>query len=159
MPITRRSPAFLCILLALLTVSTPPILAHSEQKTALTADEIAVERAVLDYVEGVYEANPDLILRSVHPDLAKFGFGRSKDGTYKNYPMTREGLVSLATTWNADGDQIPADAPKKVELFEVLDKIATAKATAVWGIDYFHLVKYEGGWKIVQVIWQSAPEP
>ena len=159
MPSQRFFLALFCLSMTLTFTPTSPAHGHSEPKTAWTDDELAVQRAVLDYVEGVYEANPDRILRSVHPDLAKFGFGRTKDGTYQRYPMTRQGLVDLATSWNAKGDQVPADAPKDVELFEVLDKIATAKATAVWGIDYFHLVKYEDGWKIVQVIWQSAPEP
>ena len=39
-----------------------------------SADRAAVERAALDYVEGVYEVKPELIERSVHPDLAKVGF-------------------------------------------------------------------------------------
>ena len=39
------------------------------------ADErAAVKRAVLDYVEGVYNVDPDRIERSVHTELAKRGF-------------------------------------------------------------------------------------
>ena len=30
---------------------------------------------------------------------------------------------------------------------------ASAKLTADWGVDYFHLAKYEGKWKIVHVLW------
>ena len=38
------------------------------------ADTKGVEAAVLDYVEGVYDADVERIKRSVHPELAKFGF-------------------------------------------------------------------------------------
>jgi len=39
-------------------------------------DRQGVERAVLDYVEAVEQGKPELIERSVHPDLAKVGFSR-----------------------------------------------------------------------------------
>ena len=122
-------------------------------------DRAGVEAAVLDYVEGVYEADPDRIRRSVHPDLKKFGFARrSPDQDYRIIPMTFEQLVKLAATYNADGARIPADAPKKIEILDVLDQTAAAKLTASWGIDYFHLAKYDDRWQIVQVLWQSVSD-
>ena len=47
--------------------------------------------------------------------------------------------------------------PKKITVFEVLDKIATAKVEAKWGIDYFHLAKINDKWMIVNVLWQDYP--
>lgn len=127
--------------------------------TATEKDRKGVEMAVLDYVEGVYEADADRIRRSVHENLHKFGFARrsSKDD-YRVIPMTFEGLVDLATTWNADGTEIPEDAPKKIEVLDVQDQTASAKLTADWGTDYFHLAKYDGRWMIVQVLWQSQAQ-
>ena len=123
-----------------------------------SADRKAVKRAVLDYVEGVYEVKPEYIERSVHKDLAKVGFGRrSADADYRTIPMTQEQLVSLAASYNADG-HIAADAPKKVEVFDVLDQTASVKLSASWGIDYMHLAKYDGKWKIIHVLWQTYPE-
>ncbi|MEM7352905.1 MAG: nuclear transport factor 2 family protein [Acidobacteriota bacterium] len=121
-------------------------------------DEAAVRAAVLDYVEGVYDVDPSRIERSVHPELAKRGFGRDKETKgYYEVPMTFEGLVRLAAGYNKDG-HIPQDAPKEVILYEVLDKTASVKLVAEWGIDYMHLAKYEGQWKIVNVLWQAHPE-
>lgn len=119
----------------------------------------AVQRACLDYVEGVYEIKPELIERGVHPELKKYGYWRGGDNNeYRGTAMTFEQLRELAKNYNKDG-RIPADAPKKVTVFDVLDKTASAKLVAHWGIDYFHLVKEEGNWKILQVVWQSAPKP
>ena len=123
------------------------------------ADREGVERAVLDYVEGVYEVKPELIERSVHPDLKKFGFARRSSGDeYRVIPMTFEQLVELAATYNKDGSGVPAGSPKKIEVLDVLNQTASAKLTAAWGVDYFHLAKYDGKWKIVHVLWQSIDD-
>jgi Putative lumazine-binding len=39
----------------------------------------------------------------------------------------------------------------------VLDKTAAAKIVAFWGIDYMQLAKYDGQWKIVNILWQAHP--
>ena len=50
------------------------------------------------------------------------------------------------------------DTPFEVTVFEVMDKTASAKVVALWGMDYFHLVKGEdGNWMIYNVVWQSLP--
>ncbi len=122
------------------------------------ADKKAVKRAVLDYVEGVYEVKPDLIEKSVHENLAKVGFARrSAADAYMTIPMTYEQLVKLAVEYNASG-KIGDDAPKEVEVLDLLNQTASVKLTASWGIDYMHLAKYDGKWKIIQVLWQTHPE-
>ena len=123
-----------------------------------TTEHQAVERACLDYVEGIYQVQPERIAQSVHPELRKTGFGRWGEQTeYQSYPMTYDELYALAGTWNKDGSKAGPDAPRKVEILDVLDQTATAKLTAAWGIDYFHLAKYEGRWKIINVLWQTHP--
>ena len=118
----------------------------------------AVTRAVLDYCEAFYEAKPELLERSVHPELTKLGYWRqSAEDEYQEARMSFEQAVALAKRWNADGGQLPEDAPKKVEILDVMDQTASAKLTAHWGVDYFHLARYEGKWMIIQVLWQSHP--
>jgi Putative lumazine-binding len=117
----------------------------------------AVRQAVLDYVEGVYNVDPSRIERSVHPDLNKLGFWRQMDKQgYASGKMTFAGLVGVAKNWNKDG-KLPANAPKEITIFDVQDQTASAKLVAQWGIDYFHLAKYDGKWKIINVLWQSPP--
>jgi hypothetical protein len=123
------------------------------------ADREAVRQAVLDYVEGIYNVEPARIERSVHPDLAKLGFSRRQTETaYRpGSKMTFAQLVEIAKTYNREG-KLPKDAPKEIVIYEVLDQTATVKLTAVWGIDYMHLAKFDGQWKIVNVMWQSHPK-
>jgi hypothetical protein len=122
------------------------------------AEREAVKQAVLDYVEGIYEVNPARIERSVHPELAKRGFFVKKGETaYSSDVMTFQQLVELAGNYNKAG-RVPKNAPKEVVVFDVSDQTASAKLTAVWGIDYIHLAKYDGKWKFVNVLWQTPPK-
>ncbi|HYG08444.1 MAG TPA: nuclear transport factor 2 family protein [Pyrinomonadaceae bacterium] len=123
------------------------------------AEREAVRQAVLDYVEGIYTVDASRIERSVHPELAKRGFFVKKGETaYSSGVMTFQQLVELAKTYNKNG-RVPKDAPKDVVIFDVADQTASAKLTAVWGIDYIHLAKYDGKWKFVNVLWQTPPKP
>ncbi|HEY9403020.1 MAG TPA: nuclear transport factor 2 family protein [Pyrinomonadaceae bacterium] len=128
------------------------------QGAGADAEREAVKQAVLDYVEGIYEVNPARIERSVHPELAKRGFFVKRGETaYSSDVMTFQQLVEVAKTYNKNG-RVPKDAPKEVVVFDVSDQTASAKLTAVWGIDYIHLAKYDGKWKFVNVLWQTPPK-
>ncbi len=123
-----------------------------------TKDEAAVEACVLDYVQGFYTADVERIERALSEDVKKMGYWRPEgESKYSDAAhMTFEQAKKLAATWNADGKQ-GKDLPYEIELFEVVDKTASAKVTAKWGMDYFHLVKEGEAWKIHHVLWQSAP--
>jgi hypothetical protein len=141
------------LLLTLLTILTLSIAGMAQNKD----DKEQVKLAVLDYVEGIYEVDASRIERSVHPDMAKRGFFIKKGETgYSGSAMTFQQLVELAKTYNKNG-RVPKTAPKEVVIYDVSDQTATIKLTAIWGIDYMHLAKYDGKWKIINVLWQTPP--
>jgi type II secretory pathway component PulJ len=130
-----------------------PSAAHAQSD----AEREAVKQAVLDYVEGIYEVNPQRIERSVHPELAKRGYFKKKGETaYSSQPMTFQQLIDVAKTFNKNG-RVPKDAPKEVVIYDVSDQTASARLTAVWEIDYMHLAKNDGKWMIVNILWQTPP--
>lgn len=142
----------LCSLLLLALLITPALCAQS-------SDEERVRAAVLDYVEAIYQIEPERISESVHLEMAKRGFWRqSPDDAYGESTMTYDQLVRIAETWNRNGRVDPETAVKDVIIYEILDKTASVKLIADWGIDYMHLAKYDDTWKIVNVLWQSHPE-
>lgn len=125
-----------------------------------SAELAGVRQACFDYIDAFYNADTTLAYRSVHPTLQKRGFSfDEKTGAYsKQLEMPFPALVRLANISNKDGKRTKADLPRAVEVFEVADKTATAKVTAVWGIDYLHLAQENGRWMIVNVLWQSPPK-
>jgi len=123
-------------------------------------DKAAVQSALEDYVNALYDVKPELIERSVDTTLRKIGYWYDDESnSYRdNLPMTYQQLYDLAGSWNKDGNRTTKDSPKIVEVQEVNDKTATGKLTAEWGIDLFHLAKVNGHWKIINIIWQSQPK-
>ncbi len=124
------------------------------------SDKEAVEKASLNYIEGFYEGDTEKLSNALIPTMHKFGFWKNKDtGKYENAGfMTFEEALKFATTVKEKKQFPKADAPKKVEVIEVLDKIAITKVTAWWGIDYMLLAKNDGKWLIRQILWEG-PTP
>lgn len=63
-------------------------------------------------------------------------------------------MVLLAESYNVKGDKFPTYPKKKVLFLDVSDQTASVKLIADEWIDYLHLVKLNGSWKIVNVLWQ-----
>ncbi len=132
-----------------------PVTAGAQSST----ERSAVERAVLDYVEGFYEGDTAKLVRSIRPEVMKFGFFMPRDSArYVGEPMPWSEFLSYARSIREKRQQAPATAPKRVEIFDVQDQTASAKLTAWWGTDYLLLAKYDGRWMIRQVLWQSPPK-
>lgn len=141
------SSAALALLLA-----APSLNAQVEQ------DRDAVRAAVLDYVEGFYEGDTTKLVRSIRPDVVKYGYFKKRgESTYSGEAMPWAEFLSYAGQVKARGRPTPATAPKEIAVLDIADQTASAKLTAWWGIDYLHLAKFEGRWMITQVLWQSPP--
>ena len=130
----------------------------AEPRDQTPADKAAVQQAALDYLEGIYLVDPTRIERSVHPDLTKRGFWRepSKPTYEPQSTMTYTQLMALAASWNKAGTR--DTSVKKIEVLDVMDQTAIAKVTASWGIDHMQLAKYDGRWKIINIVWQAHPK-
>jgi hypothetical protein len=126
---------------------------------ALAQDTAGVRAAVLDYVEGFYTGDSTRLVRSVRPEVYKYGFSRHRDSTtYRGSQMTWEGFHRYANGVKARGGRgAPPNAPKQIDIYEVNDQTASAKLTAWWGIDYLLLARFDGRWMITHVLWQSPP--
>lgn len=123
------------------------------------ADRSAVRAAVLDYVDGFYEGDTTRLVRSVRPEVTKYGFfvPRNKSA-YEGEAMPWSEFLSYAKSVKARNKAPDPKWPKEIDLLDVADQTASAKLTAWWGIDYLHLAKYDGRWMIVHVLWQSPPK-
>ena len=138
----------------LLSIPGLGVAQNSETKT----DRELVQAAVEDYLLGLYDAEPSRIERSVDTTLRKIGYYEYKGEDYDHVPMTYQQLYDLSASWNKDGSKTNEESPRKIEIYEVHDKTASAKLTAVWGIDFMHLSKSKGKWKIMNIIWQRMPK-
>ena len=121
-----------------------------------SADTAGVRRAALDYVEGFYEGDSTKHVRSVRPDVYKYGFWLPRDSTrYQGAQMPWSEFLSYTRRMRSRGATTPATAPKEIELLDVLYQTAAVKVTATWGTDYLLVGKYDGRWMVSSVLWQS----
>ena len=123
-----------------------------------SSEREAVRLAVLDYVEGFYEGDTTRLVRSVWPEVRKYGYWRGKpDAPYAGEAMPFAQFMRYANGVKAGRNQTPAGAPKDIVVYDVQDQTASAKLTAWWGTDYLLLAKEQGRWMIIHVLWQSPP--
>ncbi len=127
---------------------------------AQDSDKSLIERAALNYIEGFYEGDTLKLVESIKPDLLKYGYWKNREtGEYGNeIYMTYDGAKDYARGVLERGNQQGDDAPKKVEILDMMNNIAAVKITAWWGVDYMLLSKEGDKWMIGQVIWEGPLE-
>lgn len=119
------------------------------------ADQAAVRQAVLDYAEGYYDHSPERMERAISPLLTKRALMARPGVPAFLVQMNAEMLVE-ATKGNAPRPPA-AERTMVVEVLDVSGDIASARVFSVLFDDYIHLVKRDGGWKLVNVLWHAPP--
>ncbi len=115
-------------------------------------DQAAIRQAALDYLEGWYNADAVRMERALHRELAK-RIVSSAGGTERFSSLTKAQMVEA--TKNGGGKSRPANTRAiKVDVLDVYRDIATVRTECADYVDYLHLAKSEGQWKIVNVLWQ-----
>lgn len=111
----------------------------------------------MDYIEGFYEGDTTKLIRSLKPALFKFGYWKNNtSGKYApDGNMTYREALDYAKRVFEKKNFPKADAPRKVEVLDVMNTIAAAKVTAWWGVDYILLAKQDDRWIIEQVLWEG----
>lgn len=127
------------------------ILVHAQSKQ----DSLDITRVTRDYLEAQHKPNPKQMDQALHPRMVKRTFWKDK-ATQKDYlsEYFAENMVILAERYNVKGDKFPPIPKKEVKLLDVSDRTASVKLIADEWIDYMHLAKLNGEWKIVNVLWQ-----
>ena len=118
-------------------------------------DSLDIKQAALDYIESQHNLKPGQFERSAHPRMVKRTFWTNKK-TGKEYlgETFTDAMILLAETYNQNGDKFPENPKKEVIILDVFDKTASVKLIADEWIDYMHIVKLNGKWQIVNVLWQ-----
>ena len=128
------------------------ISALAQSKPALGQEEAAIRRAALDYAEGWYQGDAERMDRALHPDLVKrtpFALPTEKEILHG---ASKQTMVEV--TRAGGGTKSPYAKHKcEVTVFDVHEKLASAKVVSGDYVDYLHLLKTDGAWKIVNVLW------
>jgi hypothetical protein len=140
---------------ACLTIAVILGVATAEPAAAQTAtDSAAIRAAAHDYIRGWYAGDAARMERSLHPDLAKRIVARGRtDGRSTVDHMTAAALI--AQTARGGGRDTPADRRRgDVRILDIFGDAASVRVDAHDWVDFMHLGKVEGEWKIINVLWE-----
>ena len=150
MPIRLLAP---CLMLTLgLAAGTAPV-----ARAQAAAESAAIRASALDYAEGWYAGDGERMGRSLHPELVK-RILVSDTATGRSFVQTMGASALVNGTRHGYGKGTPADRQQKdVTVLDVFGNAAIAKVVMADWIDYLQLVRVEGRWLIVNVLWERKP--
>ncbi len=119
-------------------------------------DKAKITQTALDYIEGWYTKNAERMERALHPDLAKRIVRTNNTGQSVLGHMTASTLIDM-TRKKAQAD--PATSRKEVTILDVYGNAAIVRVDAERWVDYLQVAKWNGEWKIVNVLWEMRPAP
>jgi len=117
-------------------------------------DTLQIKETVLNYLEGFYTADAGRMEAALHPELAKRAMLPGRDGKQRFDNISADILIDYTSK---KPDESIKNGKLKVDItfYEISGDIASVKADTEYFsfVDYIHLMKIEGKWKIVNVAW------
>src|ERR1041384_5609678 len=128
-------------------------------QTSPADEEAAIKKTALDYIEGWYEADAARRESALHPDLAKPMI--STDPQTGRSQFNHMGAMQLVqNTKRGGGSRTPKQRQlKEITILDHYNHAAVVKIVASDWIDYLEEAKFNGEWKIINVLWELKPKP
>lgn len=141
---------------ALLLAGLGALPAAAAAQTA--ADSAAIVQAALDYIDGYYSGNAERMERALHPDLAK-RIVRTNPANNRSALEQMSAMTLVQITRAMAQRPVPEDQRRsEVRILDIFENVAAVRIDASTWIDYLHLARWNGQWKIVNVLWEMRPQ-
>lgn len=139
----RKIIFFIVIVLSLATLASSR--SGSDENRAITA-------VAQNYMNAYYTADPALMQRSLHPDFHKRTL-RTVNGQTQ---ITEDTIQSMVEgVGRGSGKDIPRnERVRSIEVLDVYRDAASVKVVTGRWIDYMHLSKFNGEWRVLDVVLQ-----
>jgi len=153
----------LLLLIVMFLVMVIPSFGQEEPTVDMDKEKAAIKQAALDYGEGWYLGDAERMQKALHPELIKRTPVQFPGGRMMIQNLGFSAMVEFSAR---NKGRLKTISPDKINI-QILDatpEIATVKMLSPEFIDYIHLVKFNGEWKIINVLWvpsiqQPTPPP
>jgi peroxiredoxin len=120
-------------------------------------DTAAIKQTALDYADGFYSCDAARMERAILPDLnkanpARIGMDERVALNYTTYSQ----LIEL--TRAKAGALEEGKRKLSVSVLRINEDIASVKITSAMFNDYLQMVKVDGQWKIINVLWTDGED-
>lgn len=128
-------------------------MSRSSNKGGIAQVEQAIRAVALDYIEGWYNGNAGRIDRALSSNLVKRRIV-SADEIWR---------VNKAWMVNATGEgrgriERPNEGRRDITPLDRSETMASVKIVSEKTIDYLHVAKVDGQWRIADVLWDFAEQ-
>lgn len=114
-------------------------------------DKAKIKQTALDYIEGWYAKDAARMERALHPDLAKRMVATAPNG---RSVLNQMSALTLVQTTRNKANADPATARREVTILDGFRNAACVRVDAERWVDYLQMAKWNGEWKIVNVLWE-----
>jgi hypothetical protein len=124
-----------------------------EDRVGVSQSDIdEINRVALDYLEGYVSGDAQRHLRSYHPEAIKRRYSLGPDGVV--------GMITLSPQIMADDAALRAPSQGQVEIIidAVFEDIASVRIYSPWWVDFAHIVKARGEWRLFHVTWHRRED-
>ena len=143
-------------IIAAIAFVAAPLLSPTVVMAQSAADSAAIRATALDYIDGWYAADGARMERALHPELAKRMVYSDANGRSRLIQMSAMTLVNGPT--GGGGSDIPAaQRSDSVKILDIFGNTASVRVRAATWVDYMHIAKYNGQWRIINVLWENDP--
>jgi hypothetical protein len=118
-------------------------------------DSLEIKRISLGYIIALQELKPNLMNEVMNDSLNKVTVGFSR--TLRKEAVTaipKKRMIENAKNWNKSNTRFPPNPSNQIKILDVYHRIATVKLYSDNWVEYLHLIKLEGKWSIVNLLWQ-----
>ena len=141
----RKTIAFFILLVLSVTALSWGSTNSANQKTAIAA-------VAQNYMDAYYTADSARMQKTLHPDFHKRTL-RTVNGRTEISEDTVQSMVEGVRL--GSGKEIPpAERVQKIEVLDVYRDAASVKVVTGRWIDYMHLSKLNGEWRVLDVVLQ-----
>ncbi len=129
-------------------------LAAGAARAQSAADTAGIRATALDYIDGWYTNDAARMERALHNHLAKRLVYTDNAGHSRLVDMTAMELVQGTRT---HAPVAPDDRREDVTILSVFGNAAVVRIDAGTWVDFLEEIKWDGQWKIVNVVWENRP--
>jgi len=139
-------------LLALFIVLTLSVAVLAWDSNTTFKEKAAIAVAAQNYMDAYYTADAARMQKALHPDFHK----RTLQTVNGNTEISEDTVQSMVEGVRlGSGKEIPiAERVKKIEVLDVYRDSASVKVVTGRWIDYMHLSKLNGEWRVLDVVLQ-----
>lgn len=124
-------------------------------KVASQKDSSEIKRISLGYLIALQELKPDLMNEVMNDSLNKVTVGFSRKLRKETVTaITKNRMIENARGWNKSNTRFPPKPNNQIKVLDIYHRIATVKLYSDNWVEYLHLIKLDGKWSIINLVWQ-----